>query len=56
MPYIGAPTVLARLITSITYPQQFVNRQITQTFNPLISHYCAVLTNLKKIKKTFKNP
>ena len=54
--YIGAPTVLARLITIITYPQQFVNRQIAQTFNPLISHYCLVLTNRKKIKKLLLNP
>ena len=55
-PFIGAPTVLARLITSITYPQQFVNRQSAQIFNHFISHYCADSTNRKKNKKTFTKP
>ena len=54
--YVGAPTVLARLITIIPHSQQFVNRQIAQTFNPLISHYCADSTNRKKIKKLLLNP
>lgn len=54
--YVGAPTVLARLIINITYPQQFVNRQITQNFQP--SHFPLLcrFNKSKKNKKTFTKP